>query len=241
MHAILMAGGKGTRLRPYTAVLPKPLVPIGEMSILELVLKQLRHYNFSRVTICVGHKAELIMAVVGDGDRFGLSIDYVREERPLGTIGALKLVPDVGESFLVMNGDICTNLPFDVVLQEHVKAGSLATIATYRRREAIEFGVLDIDRETSRVVGFREKPIYDFSVCMGVNAFRRDVMTLIPDDQYFGFDMLLDRLLADHCDVRSYAFEGRWLDIGRVDDYERMIDDFAQNPKLYLPFDSGRL
>ncbi len=234
MQAVLMAGGKGTRLRPYTDILPKPLVPIGEISILELVLRQLKHFGFERALISVGHKAELIMAVIGDGRRFGLEVSYHHEDQPLGTVGALAFLDGLDESFLVMNGDICTNLDFSRLLRAHVDSGAIATVGTYARTERIELGVLEVGPD-NHVVGFTEKPTYDFLVSMGVNALRRDVLTLIPRGEFFGMDDLMLKMLAERVDVRSWRFDGLWHDIGRPDDYLRMLADFEKRPHAYLP------
>ena len=235
MQAVLMAGGKGTRLRPFTAVLPKPLVPIGEISILEMVLRQLRHYDFQSAIIAVGYKAELIMAVIGDGSRFGLEITYHHEEEPLGTMGALATIEGLADHFLVMNGDICTNLNFREFLEAHVESRAMATVATYARREKIELGVLKVDDAGQRIVAFEEKPTFDFLVSMGINALSRPIIDLIPKGEYFGFDNLMLKMLRDEIDVRSRRHDGLWHDIGRPDDYDRMLQDFQADPAAYLP------
>lgn len=235
MQAVLMAGGKGTRLNAITRVLPKPLVPIGDISILELVLRQLSHYGFDDIVICVGYQAQLIMALVGDGERFGLKVRYHIEDQPLGTVGALPSVDGLDDSFLVMNGDICTNLDFRDFFETHVDAGRAASIASYHRREKIELGVLELDADHTAITGFTEKPTYGFWVSMGVNAFRRDIVDLIPRNEYFGFDSLVQKMLADDVDVAAYPFEGLWLDIGRPDDYLLMQEQFAERRAEYLP------
>jgi len=235
MQAVLMAGGRGTRLRPLTAVLPKPLVPIGDISILEMVLRQLRHYGFGEIVICVGYRAELIMAVVGDGSRFGVDVRYHVEEQPMGTIGALTEIDSLDESFLVLNGDICTNLDFTALLEFHMSHGELATIATYQRIEKIELGVLHLDSDGQKLVSFEEKPTYEFWVSMGVNAFRRDVTDLIPAGEFFGFDTLVRKMLVEQIDVKAFKFDGLWLDIGRPDDYERILEQFPEKRQEYLP------
>ncbi|MDA2929385.1 sugar phosphate nucleotidyltransferase [Acidobacteria bacterium AH-259-O06] len=234
MQAVLMAGGLGTRFRSFTAVLPKPLVPIGDISIIELVLRQLRGFGFEAVIVSVGYKAELIMAVVGDGRQFGLEVRYQKESKPLGTIGALALMKDLEENFLVMNGDICTNLNFAEIYRDHVASNATATVGAYARREKIELGVLDLD-SSGRIISFREKPTYDFHVSMGVNVFNHCVLNLIPAGEFFGFDMLMHAMLGKGIAVRPYFFDGLWLDIGRPDDYNRMVEDYAANPGAYLP------
>lgn len=235
MQAVLMVGGKGMRLRPFTYILPKPLVPVGESSILELVLRQLRFFGIDEAILSVGHKAELIMAVVGDGKRFGMKISYHQEATPQGTIGALSAIEGLDENFLVMNGDICTNLDYSALFNAHVESGALATISTYRRLEKIELGVLSLAEGTDRIVGFAEKPVHNLLVSMGVNAFHHSVLDFIPRDTYFGFDHLMAALLKAGADVRSRLFEGTWHDIGRPDDYQRMLEDFEARPSHYLP------
>lgn len=233
MQAVLMAGGKGTRLRPFTHVLPKPLVPIGDRAILERVLEQLAICGFSEVVIAVGYKRELIMAVIGDGSRFGLSVRYHVEDKPLSTIGALASIEGLDEHFLVMNGDICTDLHFGEFLADHVASGARASIGTYARRERIELGVLELDGDA--VVGFTEKPTYDFTVSIGVNAFDRSILELVPPDTFFGFDDLMHRMLEEGVSIRSQRYEGLWQDIGRLDDYERMSEMLRDDPELLRP------
>lgn len=235
MQAILMAGGEGRRLRPITAKLPKPLVPIGEISVLEMVLRQLRWYGFDRVTLCVGHRAELVMAVVGDGRRLGLEIRYHVEERPLGTIGALARLEGLEESFLVMNGDICTDLDFRSLLEWHRSHGAPATVAACARREKLELGVLELDPDRGRLQGFREKPDFEFWAAMGVNAFNAGIVELIPRGGAFGFDELMAAMLANQVEVRVFTYGGFWLDIGRIDDYERILDEFPRRRSSLLP------
>jgi NDP-sugar pyrophosphorylase family protein len=235
MQAVLMAGGKGTRLRPFTNILPKPLVPIGEISVLEMVIRQLRYYGFKHVVIAVGHKAELIMAIIGDGSRFGLDITYHYEDEPLGTMGALSQIDNLEDNFVVMNGDICTTLNFMEFCTHHVNSGAVATVAVYSRHEKIELGVIDADESKERIIGFTEKPTYDFLVSMGVNAFQKSIVDLIPKNRFFGFDDLMLKLLEEKRDVRCFPFDGLWHDIGRPDDYELMLEDFKSNHEAYLP------
>ena len=235
MQAVLMAGGKGTRLRPFTNVLPKPLVPIGEISIIEMVLRQLHYYGFRKIIICVGHKAELIMAVLGNGDKLGLDIIYHKEDKPLGTIGAISQIEELEENFLVMNGDICTNLNFREFYDIHLMNDAVATICGYARQGKIEFGVLEVDESEGEIVGFEEKPTYNYLVSMGVNAFHKAVIDLIPKGGYFGFDDMMQKLLMKKIDIKYYNFDGLWYDVGSVDDYEVMLQDFNLNPEAYLP------
>lgn len=235
MQAILMAGGKGTRLRPFTNILPKPLVPIGDMSILEMVLRQLKGCGFEEIVIAVGHKADLIMAVIGDGSRLGLSIRYHHEDKPLGTLGALATIKNLDEDFLVMNGDVCTNLNFSELYRAHAASGEVLTVSTFPRREMIELGVLGLDGEMKYVQSFQEKPVHNYYVSMGVNAFHRSVLEMIPAATYFGFDDLMETCLSRGIPIHAYRFNGVWHDIGRPDDYQRVLDEFQENPGIYLP------
>ncbi len=180
MHAVILAGGKGVRLRPYTTALPKPLVPIGdEHAILEIVLRQLSQAGFTHCTLAIGHLGEIIRAYVGDGSQWGLSIDYATEENPLGTMGPLLNLRDrLPEHFLVMNGDVLTDLDYADVLRRHETSGAPLTIATYARKVHIDFGVLTTD--DSRVVAFTEKPSIDYRVSMGCTASRGRPSTPTP-------------------------------------------------------------
>jgi len=235
MQAVLMAGGEGRRLRPITAVLPKPLVPVGDFSILEIVLRQLSWYGFEEVVLCVGYRAELIMAVVGKGQRYGLEVRYNHEKQPLGTLGALASVEGLADDFLVLNGDVCTDLDFGSFLRSHVEQKALASVSAYPRCEKVELGVLELDPAHERLVGFKEKPSFDFWVAMGVNAFSRGILEMIPSGKSFGFDGLMTEMLSTDEPVRVVPYEGFWLDIGRPDDYERIQDEFSRRRAALLP------
>lgn len=234
MQAIILAGGKGRRLLPYTTVLPKPLMPIGDHPILMVILRQLKRHGFNRVTICTGYLHELIHAYIGGSTSTGLEISYTHEPEPLGTIGPLRLIPELDDDFLVMNGDILTDLDFGAFLKAHKKKGALATIATYRRDAAIDFGVLEKDSK-NRIIAFREKPVYHFDVSMGVYAFSKKILNLVPEGKPFGFDQLMYALVEKGAEVYSYPFDGYWLDIGRPDDYARSIEEFEQYKDRFLP------
>jgi NDP-sugar pyrophosphorylase family protein len=234
MQAVILAGGKGTRLKPYTTTLPKPLVPVGEQPILSIVLSQLKEAGVEKVTLAVNHMAELIMAFFKNGEKFGLDIEYSIEDVPLGTVGPLKLIHSLPESFLVMNGDILTDLDYTDLYRSHLRSGCPLTIATYEREVDIDFGVLEIDTRTNGVSGFREKPKYRFSVSMGIYVFERSVLECVPDGRAFGFDELVLTMLELGEPVNSYAFNGYWLDLGRPDDYDRANRDVNALPSLRL-------
>lgn len=221
MHAVILAGGKGVRLRPYTTGLPKPLVPIGDKHvILEILLEQLSSQGFTSVTLAINHLGRLIRAFVGDGSRWGLQVDYAEETHPLSTVGPLFLIRDrLPEHFLMMNGDLLTDLRFDDLLRGHATAGSPLTVATARCEMRSEFGVLDIDR--GRIVGMREKPVVTHQVSMGIYGMSRSTIEHYPPGVPCGVDELIGDLIAAGRHPASYAFSGLWMDIGRPEDYAK--------------------
>lgn len=234
MHAVILAGGKGVRLRPYTTALPKPLVPIGDQhAILEIVLRQLAAAGFTSCTIAIGHLGEIIRAYVGDGSQWGLAVDYATEESPLGTMGPLLTMRErLPESFLVMNGDVLTDLDFADVLVQHRSSGAPLTIATYARKVHIDFGVLTT--ADSKVVAFTEKPSMDYRVSMGVYGLSRSTLDGYTPGLPLGFDELVLDLLRTQNEPHAYDFDGYWLDIGRPDDYDRANAEFTTRKSLLL-------
>jgi NDP-sugar pyrophosphorylase family protein len=235
MRVVILAGGRGTRLRPFTTNIPKPIVPVGDMAIMEVVVRQLARFGCEHITVAVSHLAQLIMAYFGAGERWGVKIDYSIEDKPLSTIGPLKLIKDLPAHFLVMNGDILTNLDFGDLYRTHLSSGAVGTIATYERDVKIDFGVLRYAGDDHRIVGFVEKPVEHFSVSMGVYAFSDRILELVPEDTAFGFDDLMLALIAKDRDVRAYPFDGYWLDIGRPDDYDRANAEFERLRDEFLP------
>jgi mannose-1-phosphate guanylyltransferase len=235
MHAVILAGGRGTRLRPYTTTLPKPLVPIGdEFSILEIVLRQLAQRGFLRATIAIGYLGSLIRAYVGDGSQWGIAVDYVTEEVPLGTMGPVVLNLDkLPEHFLVMNGDILTDLDFADLLGRHSAGRAPLTVGTYRRDVLVDFGVLEVADE--QIVAFREKPVLSYSVSMGIYGLSRTTLERYEPGRPLGFDELVLDLLARGEHPAVYAFSGHWLDIGRPEDYDRANNDIDLIRPTFLP------
>jgi NDP-mannose synthase len=233
-RVVIQAGGKGTRLYPYTAVLPKPLMPIEEIPILEIVVRQLVHYGFRDVTITIGHLGHLIMAVLGDGSRFGARIDYLRENKPRGTIGALSGLRDVDEPILVMNGDLLTDFNFREFMEAHMAGTTDLSVGTYYKKFPVSLGVLELD-ENNNTVGFCEKPVLTFPCSMGIYAINPRLVSLIPRTGMFGFDDLMAMCLGRRIAVRAHPFEGLWLDIGRPEDYASAADLFRQNRDRFLP------
>jgi NDP-mannose synthase len=228
-RAVVLAGGKGSRLGPYTTVLPKPLLPIGDRAILDVVVRQLCNCGFGRITLAVGYLSHLVRAVMGDGSRYDIAIDYHEEEEPLGTVGALATIGDVGSSFLVMNGDVLTALDYRVLMKAHRASGNALTIATHPRVIRTDYGVLHVDDDpgpTGRVVGFEEKPEIPFMVSMGIYILEPRTLEFIEPGERLDLPDLVLRLLEAGEQVGSYLFEGFWLDIGRHEDYEQAIRDF---------------
>lgn len=225
MRAIILAGGKGTRLRPYTTLIPKPLVPLGgRFSILEIIMMQLSSCGFTHITLAVNHLSHLIMAYFGDGARWGVKLDYSIEQSELSTIGPLTLITDLPENFLVMNGDILSDLPYDVFLQEHIQNHSEVSVAAYKRQVKIDFGVLK--HINGKLVAFEEKPTFDFDVSMGIYCLNRSVIERLEQGCAYGFDsLMLDTLATDRA-ATIKPFDGYWLDIGRPDDYQYADEHF---------------
>jgi NDP-sugar pyrophosphorylase family protein len=238
-HAYIMAGGKGTRLAPYTTVLPKPLMPVEDQPILEVVIRQLRAHGFRHLTISVGHLAELIMAFFGDGKRWGLAIDYAIEDTPQGTVGSLRNVALPREPILVMNGDILTDLDYSALYRDHLQGNALLTIAGCRRHVEISLGVLEYGSDR-KLTGFREKPQLNFDVSMGVYVMSPAILSVFPAAGPYGFDQLVRDLLDAGRPPRIFPFEGLWLDIGRKEDYEAAAETFrAQQHRFLPPIESG--
>ena len=235
MHAVILAGGKGVRLRPYTTALPKPLVPLGDDDvIIDVILRQLAMQGFTSVTLAINHLGALIKAYVGNGSRWGLTVDYAHEQIPLGTFGPLVQIRDqLPESFLVMNGDILTDLRFDRFLAEHVASAAPLTVATYPAENKVEFGVLDIVDE--HICGFTEKPSMTYHVSMGVYAMSRSVLDDYEPGLPCGADQLILDLLRRHDYPLSYPFCGLWRDIGRPGDYDEVNACFPELISQLVP------
>ena len=228
MRTVILAGGQGTRLKPYTLTLPKPLVPLGgEMPVLEVIIRQLRRQGIMHATIAVSHLAHLIQAFFQDGCRWGMSIDYSVETEPLGTIGPLLLLEDLPENFLVMNGDVLCDLDFQDFFRWHCAAGNDVSVSVHRRQQLVDFGVIRYDA-VGRVTDFVEKPVYDYDVSMGVYALNRRVLQQVPRGRAYGFDELMVDGLRAGLQLAAKPFHGYWLDMGRPDDYEAANDSFAE-------------
>lgn len=238
MKAIILAGGQGIRLKPYTVLLPKALVPLGDVPILEIVLQQLQTHGITDITLAVGHMARLIEAYFGDGRNFGVQITYSVEDQPLGTAGPLKQLAGLPDDFLVMNTDILCDINYQALFNYHRSRQAAATIAVYRRTVKMDFGTLELDPDTLQVQQFIEKPILEHSVCMGIYVFNRVVLEDIPPNQPFELDELIQTLIRRKHPVYAFPFNGYWQDIGRVADYETVVADFEAMRTRLLPVET---
>lgn len=238
LQAIILAGGRGTRLMPYTMNFPKPLVPVGDYPILEIIVRQLKALGFAKLTILTGHLAELIMAYFGNGERWGMDISYVRESTPLNTAGALKLLPFCEDHFLVMNGDILTTLDYRHLYEEHLRHRADATVSVVDRATRIDLGVVETDGNNF-LTGYQEKPTIVHSVSMGVYVLSRSCRDLISDGESIGMPDLLLRILAEGGRVYCAPSDCYWLDIGRVDDYATAQQEVTADPKRFLLEENG--
>ena len=233
IRALILAGGRGTRLRPFTAVFPKPLVPLGNRAIIEILLQRLAHAGFQNVTISTGYLAELIRAVCGDGSRFGLKVDYVGEDEPLGTAGPLSLLPELTDPVVVMNGDLLTTLNFTDMLRYHHEQNADLTVGVFPREVKIDFGVVESGPD-GEFEGFREKPTFHFDVSMGVNIVGARAQRHIIPGQRLDMPDLVLKVYETGGKVACFRQACRWLDIGRPDDYGLAQEEFERDEQAYL-------
>jgi NDP-sugar pyrophosphorylase family protein len=225
MKAVVLAGGKGKRLAPYTTILPKPLMPIGDMPILEILLRQMKRAGIREVVLTVGHLSHLLQAFFQDGKSLGMTIRYSLEDHPLGTAGPLALVEGLDDTFLVTNGDVLTTLDLADLIRTHRSSGAAATIATHYRQVKVDLGVIQYE-DDHNITGYIEKPSYDFFVSMGIYVFEPRVLKYIPVGEYLDFPDLVLKLIEQGERVKGYPFSGYWQDLGRPDDYEQAIQEF---------------
>jgi NDP-sugar pyrophosphorylase family protein len=240
MKAVILAGGKGARLAPYTRILPKPLMPIDDMPILEVLLRQLKSAGVTDIVMTVGHLAALLRTYFLDGRDLGLNITYSYEDKPLGTTGPISLVPDLTETFFVMNGDVLTTLKFKELLAFHKAQKAIATIAAHHRTVKIDLGVLHHEEGDYRVTDYIEKPSFNYVVSMGIYVFEPEVLEFIPKNEYLDFPNLVLKLIAAGKKVAHLPYEGYWMDLGRPDDYEQATQDFVNmRPQFLQEEDDG--
>lgn len=237
MMAVVLAGGLGMRLRPYTMNIPKPLLPLGDQATMEIVLGQLAGQGFERVVITLGYMSQLVEALLGDGQRFGLHIDYIVEDEPLGTAGSLKLVKDLEETFLVMNGDLLTTISYAKVVALQRAEDHAATVVLARRDVPIDYGVVYVD-ELGCLERYEEKPTLHHFVSTGIYALDRSVVARVPHGRFDMPDLISDLVAAGE-QVRCHVTDEYWQDIGRFDDYQQASADFVKDPRRFLPFQAA--
>ena len=235
MKALILVGGKGTRLKPYTNVIPKPLLPVGDRPILEIILHQLKSSGVKEIVLAVGHLSHLFESFFGDGKDHDLKISYSFEDKPLGTAGAIANVLDeLSEDFIVMNGDLLTTLNYKKLFDYHIKNKSNGTIATFKREITIPFGVLDVD-QNNKMISLVEKPTYPHNVGMGVNVLNKNIVKpILENNTYIDMPDLMLKIQKKHSNVFCYFEDCFWLDMGQPDEYEEANKIYEENKKLFL-------
>ena len=233
MKAIILAGGFGTRLAPYTTILPKPLLPIGNKAILHIVVKQLAHFGFKELNLSVGYLSELIRAYFGDGSKLGVKLNYIYEDKPLGTAGALTKVQGLDDTFLLMNGDVLTTLNYAKLVKFHKKNRAIATVAVCLRTVKLEFGLIEKDKR-DRLVRYTEKPSLDHLISMGINILEPKVLKYLKPNKKQDFPDLIKKLVKNGERVFCYPNTAYWMDIGKAADYQQAQTDFSKMEKVFL-------
>ncbi len=234
LRAVILAGGKGVRLRPFTVNFPKPLVPLGERPVVEILMQRLINFGVTDITLTLGHLAELVKAYFHHRSQFAdqLKLRYIEEKVPTGTAGSLAFVPGLRETFLVMNADLLTDIDLHALVAFHRREGAALTIATHRRHIKIDLGVLQFDGQ-SRVTGYQEKPEQSYHVSMGIYVYEPRVLQQIPAGEYLDFPHLVLKLIAAGEKVSAFQTDCLWLDIGRPDDYARAQELFAEKKEAF--------
>ena len=217
LTAVILAGGQGTRLRPYTSVLPKPLVPVNGKPILEIIINQLKKNKFKNIIICLNEKNNLIKVYFGDGSKFGVKISYVYEKKPLSTMGPLKLLKKIPKNFLVMNGDILTSLNFLDFFKSHLTSQRIFSVAVKSIFYKVDYGILEFKEK--KLKEFLEKPSFNYHVSMGVYVASKKLTKFIPKNKFYGFDNLMKSMIKNKIDINIFKSKKSWLDIGRPEDY----------------------
>lgn len=228
MKAVILAGGLGTRLKPFTEVIPKPLLPIGEKAVLEIQIEHLKKHGFEEIFLATNYKSDYIENFFGDGSRYGVKLTISREETPLGTVGPLSLLKsELTEPFVVMNGDVLSNINFTNFYKFAIERDTLLSISVKKIIMPYDFG--NIFFKDDFVVGIEEKPDLITYALAGIYIMKPGIFSLIPDNTYFGMDILIKNMLSDQLPIAKYELSEYWLDIGRIDDYEIAQKDFNEN------------
>ncbi len=233
-QAVVLAGGRGTRLRPYTSILPKPLMPVGDIPILEVIVRQLRHHGFREIILAVGYLSSLIEAYFGNGEKWGVDIRYSHEPKALGTVGPLKLIDNLRPPFILMNGDVLTTLDYSKLFSFHLEENPFITVAAHEKSIQINLGVINKD-DSNYISGYTEKPKLDYLASMGVYVFGEQAMDFIEKDEYMDFPDLIQLLVRRQHPVKVYPFNGRWIDIGIREEHEKAIEVFEALKHEFIP------
>jgi NDP-sugar pyrophosphorylase family protein len=236
MKAIILAGGKGTRLAPYTTILPKPLIPVGHKPILEIIIRQLINFGFKDITLTVGYLAEIIQAYFKNNSYIsdkGIKLNYVREDKPLGTAGPLYVLKkDIREPFLVMNGDILTDINYRKLVDFHKQSRAALTVAAHRRKVQIDLGVIKTDGNNT-LTDYLEKPTHEYLVSMGIYIYSPQTLKYIEPGKHLDFPEIVLRLIKEKERVATYVSDDFWLDIGKPEDYARAAEVFQQEGERF--------
>lgn len=228
MKAVILAGGLGTRLKPFTEVIPKPLLPIGEKAVLEIQIEHLKQHGFDEIFLATNYKSNYIENFFGDGSRYGVKLIISREETPLGTVGPLTLLKsELTEPFVVMNGDILSNINFTDFYNSALSKESFLSISVKKIIMPFAFG--NIYFKDDLVVGIEEKPDIITYALAGIYIMKPNIFDIIPDNEFYGMDTLIKQMLSEQLPISKYELNEYWLDIGRIDDYESAQKEFKEN------------
>ncbi len=228
MQAVILAGGLGTRLKPFTEAIPKPLLPVGEKSILEVQVLCLRKYGFDDIYIATNYKAEYVESFMGDGSRYGVNLTFSKETKPLGTCGPISLLKsELTSPFILMNGDILTTLDFGKLYDFGL--GSKANLSVVTKKIITPFNFGNVTSEGDYIVDVEEKPDFSLEIVAGIYVMKPDIFEQIPDDEYFGMDTLIKKMLYQEQKVARYLTEEYWIDIGRFDDFQSVQEEYDKH------------
>lgn len=233
-RAIILAGGKGTRLRPYTLNKPKPLMPLNGIALVEILILQLSAFGFDHISLAINQHGKRIQQVLGNGERWNIKLDYSIEDKPLGTIGPIGIMDDLPQNFLLVNGDLLTNWDFEQMFSRHLMSQHAFTIGTYKKVMPFAYGLLETN-PGGEIVSFQEKPKKTFLVNAGVYVMNAEILSLIPKEEYYGFDHLIRDMLAEGYTINTFEHHKYWQDIGCPEDYHLADKDFRENPGKFLP------
>lgn len=235
MKALILVGGKGTRLKPYTTSIPKPLLPVGDRPILEIILFQLKLAGITDITLAVGHMSQLFESFFQDGKKYGLNISYSFEDKPLGTAGAVASVIDnLGKDFIVMNGDLLTSLDYKKLIKYHLNNKSSATIATFKREVKMDFGVIEMEKD-GKLKSLVEKPSFFYNFGMGINLLNAEsVKSLLKKNVYLDMPDLMLKLKDQGKSVFCFTEDCFWLDMGRPEDFEKATEVFEARKNEFI-------